>query len=477
MLSFLYPYPSLKGESGNSIKDLHIERIVRYFYLEDYKRNYVLGVLSSFENNLDNIYFRQQLFQDLIKYPKALEGLNIAYNKLNKLNEDHRNYKLQYVNIRNTYEPVKSILNDLIKDFCYMLKQLMVVYQDLSGLLKNFNFTSEALLRYQAFIDEKTENQAFSQLYKLLDEIITFSSSYELEVTFDNDLNTLVSSLLLTSNRNYQKRNKALTVPLNINSVSFYDMIYCDAHLHLFRYLDEIYNSLMTPLFDNKDELIFCDFVLKLYDLTKRLKMDICFPTFVKEGMKYTALADLYLGVKGLEEMYQVIDVSPNDIVISANDTGRFIIGNNNTGKTVFIRSIGISQIFAQAGLFVTAKQAELSLKNRILTFLSSKEISSLAGGRFEKEMSVISKMVNEVDQNALIIMNEIFQSTSYDAGMDALYNILVYLTKKNALWLTVTHLKGIIEKRLNFKKETGKDFKVLTTAIDGYRYLITEYI
>lgn len=476
MISFLYPYPSKRGECGNSIKDLHVERIVRHFYVDDVKQRYIIDILSSFENNLNNIYYRQELFRDLFKYPKFFEGLNIAYNQLFKIYEEYQTLKRQYANIKNIYEPSKTLLEELIKDFCYLLKKLMNVYQDLESLMDKYPFASEALINFQSFINEKVENSAFDELYKLFDELILYSSSYELAITLDNDLKVYNSALLLSKgSRGNVKRHKELMVPLNINSQPFYSNVYNDAQLNLFRLLDELYYGLMMPLFNLKDELIFCDFALKLYELAKRLKMEICFPTFVNEGMEYDNLYDLFLGIKGLEEMYQVIDVYPNSIKINAHDTGRFIIGNNNTGKTVFIRSVGISQILAQAGLFVTAKEAKLNVKNRILTFLSSKEISTTTGGRFEKEVSVISKIIDEVDQNALIIMNEIFQSTSYEAGVDALYNILVYLTKKNTLWLAVTHLKDIINKRLEFNQETKKDFKVLSTSIEGYRFLITE--
>lgn len=476
MKSFLFPYPSIPGEVGNSIQDLHIERIIRYFTGDDKKQKYIIQVLNTFENNIKNIIYRQHLFQDLYKYPKFFEYLTVAFNKLEKLYEDHRTFKLQYANIKTNYEASQALFNDLIKDYCYMITELMLVYKNLSQVMDKFNFTSVALINFKSFVNEKYINQAFEELYKLLEDIIMYSTNFEIDVTINKDLKISNCTLLLSkNNRGLFKRNPDHIVPLNATNQSIFQNIHNDSRINLFKMLEDVYFGLMNPLFDCKEELIFMEFGIKLYDVANRLKMQITYPKFAKDKLEYTNLYDLFLGIKGLEEVYKIIDVYPNSITIDENDSGRIIVGNNNTGKTVFIRSIGISQIFAQAGLFVTAEVANISIRNRILTFLSSKEISSMAGGRFEKEVSVISKIVDEVDNNSLIIMNEIFQSTSFEAGVDALYNILVYLTKKNTLWLTVTHLKEIVNKRQTFIKATKKDFKVLTTAIEGYQFLIKE--
>lgn len=476
MISFLYPYQSIRGECGNSMQDLHIERIIRHFTGDDKKQKYILEILSSFENNVKIIYYRQHLFQDLYNFPKFFERLQELYKKLEKLYEDHRAFKLQFANMRNDYEAPQSLFNDLIKDFCYMLRELMWVYKELATMMEKYNFTSEALKKYQNFINQKYQHYSFGELYNLLDDIIMNSNYYEMEVSIDKDLKIINSSLLKSvSSKKVFQRHKDLLVPLNVANHNIYRNVYNDARINLFKILDDIYYGLMA-IFDCHEELVFLDFGINLYNLARRLKMEVVFPTFSKNGMEYTDLYDIFLGIKGIEEIYQVVPVFPNSIKVSEKESGRLIVGDNNTGKTVFIRSIGIAQVFAQAGLFVTAKHAKISIRNRILTFLSSKEISTLVGGRFEKEVSVISKIVDEVDHNSLIIMNEIFQSTSYEAGVEALYNILTYLTNKDTLWLTVTHLRSLIDKREDFVRETNKDFKVLTTAIEGLRYLVKEY-
>jgi DNA mismatch repair ATPase MutS len=102
--------------------------------------------------------------------------------------------------------------------------------------------------------------------------------------------------------------------------------------------------------------------------------------------------------------------------------------------------------------------------------------MNTTAGGRFEKEVSIISNIIDQVDNNSLIIMNEIFQSTSAEAGGDALFNILVYFTKKSTLWLTVTHLREICKRGKEFNDKTNKEFMVLSSSLVDHCYKITEY-
>ena len=61
--------------------------------------------------------------------------------------------------------------------------------------------------------------------------------------------------------------------------------------------------------------------------------------------------------------------------------------------------------------------------------------------GRFEQEVSEIKEMVDSLTENSLIILNETFQTTAYDEGATGLYGILKYFTKKDVVWILVSHL------------------------------------
>ena len=145
-------------------------------------------------------------------------------------------------------------------------------------------------------------------------------------------------------------------------------------------------------------------------------------------------------------------------------------IGSNNTGKTVFLRTIGIFQIFTQSGLFLSCDKAYLPIKNQVVSIFSGEEKDTNVGGRFEKEAIDIKEVIDKVDENSLVIINEIFQSTFALDGMNALVDVLSYFTDINVKWITVTHLisrntnLGNLEETVKMYETTGKDnrYKIL---------------
>lgn len=138
--------------------------------------------------------------------------------------------------------------------------------------------------------------------------------------------------------------------------------------------------------------------------------------------------------------------------------SGIMIKGNNGTGKTVYLRSIGIAQIFAQTGLPIAAKTAQISIKSGLFTLFSSQEINEANGGRFEQEVQMLSKIIKQIDKHSLILVNEIFQSTSTNDGESAMLDILSYFSKLGSLWIVVTHLQGLFNKIEEFKLNTNNN-------------------
>lgn len=477
--SFLFPFPLALGEVSNSITELHIDYIIKYILDDKRKQNYILDTLALFDNNLNNIRYRQEIIKDVIKYPRLINELNNIYSKLEVIFETHKNLKYQFNNFKSEYEIPKAILNDAMNDFSYLLLEVLKVYQDYANVLNKYKFNSEGFNHLKDMIIGKVETSAFTELKEYFDYFLINSSEFEIEVNNDDDLFLRSVKCLERIQRKYsffKKDNDSLVVLNSVQTQALYRIMYTEARLSLSNLFEELYNSLFNPLYSYKDEIIFLEFGLKLSEFFKRINMEYCFPEVNTENkIIINQLSDLYLSIKGLEESYRIYKVYPNDCIIENSDAGRLIFGENNTGKTVYIRSIAIAQIFMQAGLMVAGSNANISIKEKLLTFLSSKELNTTAGGRFEKEVSIISNIINSVDKNSMIIMNEIFQSTSVDEGSDALYNILSFFTKKEATWFAVTHLRQILEYKEKFKLETKKNFLVLMSSLKDNKYSINE--
>ena len=150
------------------------------------------------------------------------------------------------------------------------------------------------------------------------------------------------------------------------------------------------------------------------------------------------------------------VEIKPNSFY-SDDASGCVIVGPNNSGKTVYIRSLAAAQILGQAGLFVPAEEANISIKKNMHILYATVERNE-QGGRFEQEA------INQLEANDLVIMNEYFQSTREKEGINILYDLFTFLAKKNIYWIAVTNFQSIVSKQDIFNKETKKIFKVLMT-------------
>ncbi len=138
--------------------------------------------------------------------------------------------------------------------------------------------------------------------------------------------------------------------------------------------------------------------------------------------------------------------VIPNDVEIGRGGevAGMLVMGENNSGKTVFLRSVGAAVLLAQCGLPIPAEKAEISLRRRIFTHFAKAEgelVPLSQAGRFEEEVAELAEIVREMEPCSLLMMNETFQTTAYDEGAEGMYYILRHLTGLGCGFIFVTHL------------------------------------
>ncbi len=186
-------------------------------------------------------------------------------------------------------------------------------------------------------------------------------------------------------------------------------------------------------------------FYTTAYEFIKHMKSkatDICFPKLSSKNIfAATNLKDVLLSIAS-------DNITGYNISLCNKQNNMIIIGDNSSGKTVFLRAIATAQLMFQAGLPIAAHSAEIPLRSSIFTmFELSEEYSSSAKGigHFEAEVKYLSEITDKTQDNSVIFFNEIFQSTDYEKGEAALYNILKAFEENNIYWAVVTHFPNLI--------------------------------
>ncbi|WP_298916136.1 DNA mismatch repair protein MutS [uncultured Roseobacter sp.] len=135
-----------------------------------------------------------------------------------------------------------------------------------------------------------------------------------------------------------------------------------------------------------------------------------------------------------------------NDCDLSADDKAAkvwLLTGPNMAGKSTFLRQNAIIAILAQMGSFVPAETAHIGLVSQVFSRVGASD--DLARGRstFMVEMVETAAILNQADDRALIILDEIGRGTATYDGLSIAWATLEHLHDANrsrALFATHYH-------------------------------------
>ena len=133
---------------------------------------------------------------------------------------------------------------------------------------------------------------------------------------------------------------------------------------------------------------------------------------------------------------------------------GILLYGTNAVGKTCLIKSIGISIIMAQSGLFVPASYFEFYPYKKIFTRIIGNDNIFKGLSTFAMEMSELRTILMNTDKNTLVLGDELCSGTENTSAKSIFTAGLKYLHDKESSFIFATHLHEIINydevKKLN---------------------------
>ncbi|MEP5631309.1 MAG: DNA mismatch repair protein MutS [Tateyamaria sp.] len=134
-----------------------------------------------------------------------------------------------------------------------------------------------------------------------------------------------------------------------------------------------------------------------------------------------------------------------NDCMLNADDHAAICLltGPNMAGKSTFLRQNALITILAQTGSFVPASAAHIGLVSQIFSRVGASD--DLARGRstFMVEMVETAAILNQADDRALVILDEIGRGTATYDGLSIAWATLEHLhdvNKSRALFATHYH-------------------------------------
>jgi DNA mismatch repair protein MutS len=139
----------------------------------------------------------------------------------------------------------------------------------------------------------------------------------------------------------------------------------------------------------------------------------------------------------------------PNDTDLDRSRRIQLVTGPNMGGKSTYLRQVATIVLLAQAGSFVPAASAELSVCDRIFTRVGAADYLSRGESTFMVEMLEAAAILRECTPRSLVILDEVGRGTSTFDGLSIAWALLEYLhdtSSKSAFVLFATHYHELTE-------------------------------
>ena len=167
-----------------------------------------------------------------------------------------------------------------------------------------------------------------------------------------------------------------------------------------------------------------------------------------------------------------------NDVQLGQGTDLVVLTGPNASGKSCYLRQIGLIQLLAQIGSWVPASAARIGIADRIFTRVGA--VDDLAAGQstFMVEMAETANILHHASDRSLVLLDEIGRGTATFDGLSIAWAVSEHLASdlgSRTIFATHYHeLNNLASERRNVAnfqvlvKETGDDLVFLHQVSSG---------
>jgi hypothetical protein len=376
------------------IQDLELNSLFNAMALDDEFLFEVAksAVLAGLNNDLDTIRYRQNVLMDCLKNSSIVRDIYaIAVGAIEGEKKNYWGFSSRYPT---------AILHRAIE----VLQMFVTMLHKLKNLADEHadKFESEGFTAFFAMLKKELSNEYFARVENHLTEL-KFRDVHPRDESGAKALSEL-------NNRGVNLVANALAKSTD-HILSFFNML--------------------------RAELAFYLGSLNLHERLSQKEEPTCFPVPMALGQRRHSFNGLYDVCLALSLKQRVVG---NDV--NADNRNLVIItGANEGGKSTLLRSIGLSQLMMQAGMFAPAESFSSDVCDGLFTHYKREEDVTMKSGKLDEELSRMSDIVDKLTSSSMLLFNESFAATNEREGSEIARQIMCGLLEKRIKIFFVTHL------------------------------------
>ncbi|KAJ7813094.1 muts domain V-domain-containing protein [Mycena olivaceomarginata] len=163
----------------------------------------------------------------------------------------------------------------------------------------------------------------------------------------------------------------------------------------------------------------------------------------------------------------------PNDVYCDDSSSFQIVQGPNMSGKSTYLRQVGLLTVLAMCGCFVPAEYASFRIHDALLTRLSNDDDMEKSLSTFASEMATSAMILGLASPQSLVLIDELGRGTSpregvgishaIAEGLIELKSFVFFATHFNELTTTLSRQPSVINLHLSVQRtsSSGADFGV----------------
>lgn len=437
--------------------------------------------------NFESVEYRQKVFMDLEK-PQILAAIKsfadamvFVRRCLNIANSSYYRYYREgwFLEAVDAYcEALKTLCNELSSEelvsralktflcnltdylstpeFVDLSEKARTIKQNLSG--KKYSIVIKNLTvrvgKYEQEIDYSTEVERTFEKFKQKEVL-----SYRTELIETSGMNHVTAQIL----RGVSKLFPELFLEL---------ALFFQSH-----------NDFINEGIQNFDrEIQFYVATLDFIEKIKKQNLAFCYPT-VSASDKHVMAEDSFDIALANKCSIESKTVVTNDFSLVNNERVIVVSGPNQGGKTTFARMFGQLHYLASIGCPVPGRTARLFLFDQIFTHFETEEDIRNLRGKLKDDLVRIYTILEHATPSSIIVMNEIFTSTTLQDAVFLSKKIFERILELDALGVCVSfidELSTLSEKTVSMvstvvpENPAQRTFKIIRKQADGLSYAIS---